>query len=186
MEGKATDILKDIMQKLSMINAEEVQEEVDNVEVVAEEVSAEVEVKEEVELSEEVEEVAEEEATELTEDSTEEATDEVSEELAEEEVEEEAAEELDEDKYVSRDEFDSKISELMDLIESMKGDMGKEKEMYEAEKAELSAQIEKLSAEPAAEPISHAPNQKQEQKEMIRYAQNRPSSTINRVFSKLN
>ena len=184
MEGKATDILKDIMQKLSMINAEEVQEEVDNVEVVAEEVSAEVEVKEEVELSEEVEEVAEEEATELAEDSTEEATDEVSEELAEEEVEAEA-EELDEDKYVSRDEFDSKIAELMDLIESMKGDMGKEKEMYEAEKAELSAQIEKLSAEPAVEPISHAPNQKEEQKEMVRFAQNRPSSTINRVFSKL-
>ena len=46
-----------------------------------------------------------------------------------EEVEEEAIEELDEDKYVSRDEFDSKIAELKDLIESMKGDMGKEKEM---------------------------------------------------------
>jgi hypothetical protein len=36
MEGKATLILKDIMQKLSMINAEEVKEEVENVEVSAE------------------------------------------------------------------------------------------------------------------------------------------------------
>lgn len=175
MEGKATVILKDIMQKLSMINAEEVKEEVDNVEVVAEQVAAEVEVKEEVELSEEVEEVAED-ATELAEDSTEEAQDEV----------EEEAEDLEEDKYVSRDEFDSKIAELMDMIESAKGDMGKEKEMYEAEKAELSAQIEKLSAEPAVEPINHAPNQKQEKIEGFKFGQNRPLSTLDRVMSKLN
>lgn len=51
MEGKATLILKDIMQKLSMINSEEVKEEVENVEVSAEEVAPEVEVKEEVVLS---------------------------------------------------------------------------------------------------------------------------------------
>ena len=177
MEGKATVILKDIMQKLSMINAEEAKEEVDNVEVVAEEVAAEVEVKEEIELSEEEKEVAEE-ATELADDSEEEEK-EVSE---EEDIDE--AEDLEEE-YVSKSEFDAKIAELKDLIESAKGDMAKEKEAYETEKAELSAQVEKLSAEPAVEPISHAPNQKEEQKEMVRLAQNRPSSTINRVFSKL-
>ena len=65
MEGKATLILKDIMQKLSMINSEEVKQEVDNVEVAAEEVTPEVEVKEEVALSEQNEEVVEE-TTELS------------------------------------------------------------------------------------------------------------------------
>ena len=102
MEGKATDILKDIMQKLSMINSDEAQE-VDNVDVVAEEVSAEVEVKEEIELSEEVEEVVEE-TTELAEDSIEETQDEVEEEAE--------VEEMEDDKYISREEFDAKISEL--------------------------------------------------------------------------
>ena len=52
MEGKATLLLKDIMQKLSMINSAEVKQEVDNVEVAAEEVTPEGEVKEEVALSE--------------------------------------------------------------------------------------------------------------------------------------
>jgi hypothetical protein len=68
----------------------------------------------------------------------------------------------------------------------MKGEMGKEKESYEQEKAELSAQIEKLSAEPAVEPLAHNPEQKQEKNEGFKFGQNRPLSTLDRVMSKLN
>tara|TARA_Y100000114_G_scaffold114086_1_gene108085 strand:- start:583 stop:1119 length:537 start_codon:yes stop_codon:yes gene_type:complete len=178
MEGKATLILKDIMQKLSMINSEEVKEEVDNVEVSAEEVAPEVEVTEEVALSED--EVAEE-ATELSNESAEE---DLSGHDKEEDPDEE--EELEEEKYVSKSEFDSKIAELKDMIESMKGEMGKGMETYEKEKAELNAQIEKLSAEPAVEPLAHNPEQKQEKNEGFKFGQNRPQSTLDRVMSKLN
>jgi len=187
MESKATNILNDIMQKLSAISEPETKK-VENIEVAAEEVTESPEV-EEVALSEDsVEEVATEEVEVAPEaESTEEV------ELAEEseedkeapEVEEDEAEELEED-YVSKEDFDSKIAELEDMIKSIKEDMMVEYDKVEAEKAELSAQVEKLSAEPAAEPIAHAPSQKTEQKEVIKFGQNRPANTLDRVFSKLN
>lgn len=187
MESKATNILNDIMQKLSAISEPETKK-VENIEVAAEEVNGSPEV-EEVALSEDsVEEVATEEVEAAPEaESTEEV------ELAEEseedkeapEVEEDEAEELEED-YVSKQDFDSKIAELEDMIKSIKEDMMVEYDKVEAEKAELSAQVEKLSAEPAAEPIAHAPSQKTEQKEVIKFGQNRPANTLDRVFSKLN
>ena len=187
MESKATNILNDIMQKLSAISEPETKK-VENIEVAAEEVTESPEV-EEIALSEDsVEEVATEEVEAAPEaESTEEV------ELAEEseedkeapEVEEDEAEELEED-YVSKEDFDSKIAELEDMIKSIKEDMMVEYDKVEAEKAELSAQVEKLSAEPAAEPIAHAPSQKTEQKEVIKFGQNRPANTLDRVFSKLN
>jgi hypothetical protein len=187
MESKATNILNDIMQKLSAISEPETKK-VENIEVASEEVNGSPEV-EEVALSEDsVEEVA----TEKVETAPEaESTEEV--ELAEEseedkevpEAEEDEAEELEED-YVSKQDFDSKIAELEDMIKSIKEDMMVEYDKVEAEKAELSAQVEKLSAEPAAEPIAHAPSQKTEQKEVIKFGQNRPANTLDRVFSKLN
>jgi hypothetical protein len=187
MESKATNILNDIMQKLSAISEPETKK-VENIEVAAEEVTESPEV-EEIALSEDsVEEVATEEVEAAPEaESTEEV------ELAEEseedkeapEVEEDEAEELEED-YVSKQDFDSKIAELEDMIKSIKEDMMVEYDKVEAEKAELSAQVEKLSAEPAAEPIAHAPSQKTEQKEVIKFGQNRPANTLDRVFSKLN
>lgn len=187
MESKATNILNDIMQKLSAISEPETKK-VENIEVAAEEVTESPEV-EEVALSEDsVEEVATEEVEAAPEaESTEEV------ELAEEseedkeapEVEEDEAEELEED-YVSKQDFDSKIAELEDMIKSIKEDMMVEYDKVESEKAELSAQVEKLSAEPAAEPIAHAPSQKTEQKEVIKFGQNRPANTLDRVFSKLN
>jgi hypothetical protein len=187
MESKATNILNDIMQKLSAISETETKK-VENIEVAAEEVTETPKV-EEVALSEDsVEEVATEEVEAAPEvESTEEV------ELAEEseedkeapEAEEDEAEELEED-YVSKQDFDSKIAELEDMIKSIKEDMMVEYDKVEAEKAELSAQVEKLSAEPAAEPIAHAPSQKTEQKEVIKFGQNRPANTLDRVFSKLN
>ena len=185
MESKATSILNDIMQKLSAINETETKE-VENIEVAAEEVN-EVDKVEEVALSEdstEVEEVSEEEVEVASEDnSTEEVelSDEVSAEL-EEEVSEEV--ELMEG-YVKEEDFNSKIAELEDMIKSIKEDMMVEYGKVEEEKQELSSQLEKLSAEPAAEPIAHAPSNKNEQKEVIKFGQNRPANTLDRVFSKL-
>lgn len=175
MESKATNILNDIMQKLSAITAEEVNE-VENIEVQAEEVAETPEV-EEVALSEDTAEV-------------EKVSEEV--ELAEEESEEEAAESEEEsdeveleEGYVKVEDFNSKVAELEDMIKSLKEDMMVEYGKVEEEKAELSAQVEKLSAEPAAEPIAHAPSQINEQKEVIKFGQNRPANTLDRVFSKL-
>jgi len=188
MESKATNILNDIMQKLSAISEPETKK-VENIEVTAEEVTESPEV-EEVALSEDsVEEVATEEVEAAPEaESTEEV------ELAEESEEETTEEDLEEDSeevelmegYVKEEDFNSKIAELEDMIKSIKEDMMVEYDKVEAEKAELSAQVEKLSAEPAAEPIAHAPSQKTEQKEVIKFGQNRPANTLDRVFSKLN
>lgn len=181
MESKATNILNDIMQKLSAITEVETKE-VENIEVQAEEVETpEVE---EVALSEDSTEV---ELSEEVEESTEEV------ELAEEEVKEESTdleEEVSEEVelmegYVKEEDFNSKIAELEDMIKSMKEDMMVEYNKVEQEKAELSSQLEKLSAEPAAEPIAHAPSQKNEEKEVVKFGQNRPANTLDRVFSKL-
>ena len=97
------------------------------------------------------------------------------EEIVEEEVKEE---ELDEEKYVSRDEFESKISELKEMIEGLK--MEKEEE-----KVEMSKQIEKLSAEPAATPIKHNPEETKSNAQGYKFGQNQPQTTLNRVMSKL-
>ncbi len=168
---KATSILNDIMEKLSLVKKDEVKE---------------VEVKEEVNLSEQVkeEELKSQELTELAcqeevkEDlSTEEV---VSEELQEElPVMEEASEEIemDETKYVGRDEFDSKISELKNMIEEMKLGYGEEKLSMEKE-------IEKLSAEPASEPIAHNPEGEVKQN-FKSFGQNKIMNTRDRVMNKI-
>ena len=184
MESKATNILNDIMQKLSAITAEEVKE-VENIEVQAEEVTETPEV-EEVALSEdsaEVEEATEDEVEVSSEDNS---TEEV-------ELSEEDTTELEEDSeevelmegYVKEEDFNSKIAELEDMIKSIKEDMMVEYDKVEKEKAELSSQVEKLSAEPAAEPIAHSPSEKMENKQVIKFGQNRPANTLDRVFSKL-
>jgi hypothetical protein len=168
---KATSILNDIMQKLSLVKKDEVKE---------------IEVKDEVNLSEQIkeEETLSQELTELAcqeevkeELSTEEV---VSEELQEEvPVIEEVSDEIemDEDKYVGRDEFDSKISELKGMIEEMK--LG-----YSEEKLSMENKIEKLSAEPASEPISHNPEGEVKQN-FKSYGQNKVMSTRDRVMNRI-
>jgi len=168
---KATSILNDIMEKLSLVKKDEVKE---------------VEVKDKVNLSEQIkeEETLSQELTELAcqeevkeELSTEEV---VSEELQEEvPIIEEASEEveMDEMKYVGRDEFDSKISELKRMIEEMK--LG-----YGEEKLSMQNKIEKLSSEPASEPISHNPEGEVKQN-FKSYGQNKIMSTRDRVMNRI-
>ena len=168
---KATSILNDIMEKLSLVKKDEVKE----VEV-NQEVNLSEQIKEEEKLSQELTELAcqEEVKEEL---STEEV---VSEELQEEvPVIEEASQEIemDETKYVGRDEFDSKISELKGMIEEMK--LG-----YGEEKLSMENKIEKLSAEPASEPISHNPEGEVKQN-FKSYGQNKVLSTRDRVMNRI-
>jgi hypothetical protein len=166
---KATSILNDIMQKLSLVKKDEVKE----IEV-NQEVNLSEEIKEEEKLSQELTELAcqEEVKEELSSEEV------VSEELQEEvPVIEEASEEveMDEMKYVGRDEFDSKISELKKMIEEMK--LG-----YNEEKLSMEKEIEKLSAEPASEPISHNPEGESKQN-LKSFGQNRMMNTRDRVMN---
>lgn len=170
---KATSILNDIMEKLSLVKKDEVKE---------------VEVKEEVNLSEQIKEEEEmsQKLTELAcacegEEKEDLASEEVvSEELQEEIPEMEASEEIemDETKYVGRDEFESKISELKGMIEEMK--LG-----YKEEKLSMEKEIEKLSAEPASEPIAHNPEGEVKQKNFNSFAQNRVMNTRDRVMNRI-
>ena len=104
----------------------------------------------------------------------------VSEELQEEAPEMEVSEEIemDETKYVGRDEFESKISELKGMIEEMK--LG-----YKEEKLSMEKEIEKLSAEPASEPIAHNPEGEVKQKNFNSFAQNRVMNTRDRVMNRI-
>jgi len=168
---KATSILNDIMEKLSLVKKDEVKE----VEV-NQEVNLSEQIKEEEKLSQELTELAcqEEVKEELSSEEV------VSEELQEEvPVIEEASEEIemDETKYVGRDEFDSKISELKKMIEEMK--LG-----YNEEKLSMEKEIEKLSAEPASEPIAHNPEGEVKQN-FKSFGQNKIMSTRDRVMNRI-
>ena len=168
---KATSILNDIMEKLSLVKKDEVKE----VEV-NQEVNLSEQIKEEEEMSQKLTELAcqEEVKEELSSEEV------VSEELQEEvPVIEEASEEveMDETKYVSKDEFESKISELKGMIEEMK--LG-----YSEEKLSMQKEIEKLSAEPASEPISHNPEGEVKQN-FKSFGQNKIMSTRDRVMNRI-
>jgi hypothetical protein len=154
---KATSVLSDIMQKLSSIGKpEEVKEEV-------------------VELSEEVTEteVKEEEVV-LAEEGEE--GEEIVEEVVEEIVEEQ---ELDEEKYVSREEFENAIADIKAMFIEVSNS-------YQEEKLEMSAQIEDLSKAPASEPLSHSPEAELSSKKQVLFSQKRKGSTMDRVLSKMN
>lgn len=114
----------------------------------------------------------------------------ISEIKAAEEKEEEPKEEEDEKEemaYVTKEEF----GKAMDEIKAAIADLMKDKEEMSAEQVgkivteELAAQEKvELSETPAAEPIKHNPEQVQS-KVNLRFAQNRPMSTLDRVMSKL-
>lgn len=168
---KATSILNDIMEKLSLIKKDDVKE----VELKEEEVQLSEQLTEEEEMSQELTELACQEevvAEELSSDEVE--AEELQEEVSAEEVSEEI--EMDEKKYVSREEFDMKIKSIMDKIDEMK--LG-----YDKEKVSMSKQIEELSKEPAAEPINQGSDSEPVKK--ILYAQNRSFTTKDRVLNSI-
>tara|TARA_S200002703_G_scaffold31594_1_gene27649 strand:+ start:3863 stop:4393 length:531 start_codon:yes stop_codon:yes gene_type:complete len=168
---KATSILNDIMEKLSLVKKDEVKE----VEV-NQEVNLSEQIKEEEKLSQELTELACQEEVKEELSSEEVVSEDLQEEAPEMEVSEEI--EMDETKYVGRDEFESKISELKGMIEEMK--LG-----YGEEKLSMQKEIEKLSAEPASEPIAHNPERDVKQKNFNSFAQNRVMNTRDRVMNRI-
>jgi peroxiredoxin family protein len=157
---KSTTILNEILQKLSLITKED---------ELAQDINEE-DVQEEVVLSEEVQE----------------ETEELNEETPQEEVEVEAEEESTDlmEGYVKEEKFNEVMSamkaELDALKEAVKGKM----QEYKSQKEELSKQVEELSAEPAAEPIKHAPESDEPKRGMFTNP-NKPMSTLDRVMQRL-
>ena len=161
---KATSLLNEILQKLSLLTKEEATEEV----VLSEEVEA---------VEEETQEVAE-----ATEELAE-ASEEITEEVLEEETELEAG-------YVTEEAFASKVSEMEAELASIKAMVQEQMSSLVKEKEELSSQVEKLSSdlasEPATEPIKHDPESSSERKQVFSYGTKRPANTLDRVFNRLN
>lgn len=175
---KATTVLSDIMQKLSSIgsSSKEVKEEA--VELSAEAPVVSEKAVDKIEMSAETiteDKVEEEVSVELAEDSKELAVE--AEEVVE-EVEEIVEEDLDEEKYVSREEFEAAIAEIKAMF-------GQLNSAYEEEKVEMSEQIETLSKEPSAEPIAHSPEAEVEVSKKRLFSQNKPMTAMEKVLSKM-
>tara|TARA_R100001443_G_scaffold1177_2_gene4487 strand:- start:6131 stop:6661 length:531 start_codon:yes stop_codon:yes gene_type:complete len=170
-KNKATLILKDIMEKLSLIKKEELSQE-----------QVEEQVKEEADMSLKLTEEAVNEEVHLEEvKSEEEVVEEVQEEVQLEEQEseviaEEEDVELDEEKYVTREQYQKDMASIKSMIEDMKL-------RYEDEKVSMSKEIEKLSAQPAAAPIQH--NSEDESEPKFKFARDRRKSTLDRVMENL-
>lgn len=166
-QPKATSILNEILEKLSALTVED--QKVEDVAVEAEELSA---VEEEAPVEEEVQ-------------AAPESVEEVSEELSEEVVEAEAEETELEKGYVTEEAFASKIAEMEAKMAEMAKMIDEQMGSYQKEKEMMSAQIEKLSAEPAAEAINHNPEAATEKKPLYNYGMQRPQNTLDRVFNRL-
>lgn len=164
--SKSTEILNEILQKLSLLTKEdELAQGIADTEVVAEELSSE-----------------EEEAPAVEEEAP--AEEEVSEELSEEPVEAEEETQLMEG-YVKQEDFESKIAAMEAKMAEMAKMIDEEMGGYRKEKEMMSAQIEKLSAEPAAEAINHTPEAATEKKPVYNYGMQRSQNTLDRVFNRL-
>ena len=111
----------------------------------------------------------------------------------EEVVEEEAAEEVEEMEYVSKEEFAAALDEIKAMIEEMKAGYDNEEEMSAeveetVEETTESKEQEELKAElskPASAPLKHSPEKTAEQKQMVRFAKNRPHNVLDKVFQNL-
>ena len=171
---KATTILNEILQKLSKLTKEDELAQGIKEEAVAEN------------LSEQVKEDNQEAKQELSEEVTQEASEESAEaELSEESTEVEAEETQLMEGYVKKEEFESKISSLeskmAELMKKVDEDLG----YANREKKMMSEQIEKLSAEPAAETIKHSPETEVKKANISFKNPNRPISTLDRVLERI-
>jgi len=168
---KATTILNEILQKLSKLTKEDELAQGIKEEVVAES------------LSEQVKEDNQEAKQELSEEVKQEASEES--ELSEESTEVEAEETQLMEGYVKQEEFESKISSLeskmAELMKKVDEDLG----YANRDKKMMSKQIEKLSAEPAAETIKHSPETEVKKANVSFINPNRPISTLDRVLERI-
>lgn len=161
MENNSTTILNEILEKLSVLTKEdEMAQGIENADVVSEKVEAS----------------AQEPSTDLNEDEDEAPA------PTPEPVE--AEENPDVKTYVTMDAFNEVTTSLKAEIEAIKKKMMAEVQNYKSQKEELSKEIEKLSAEPAAEPIKHSP-EPESKKLDLNFSNNRPQSTLDRVMQRI-
>lgn len=131
---------------------------------------------------EEVNEIEVNEPTELAYDDKKEG---MEDEMSPEDVAEDTAEEA--VKYATKEELDAAVAEMKAMYDKIMEEMGSEEMEVEIPAEELSKQEEvELSAEAPVEPIAHTPEVETAAKQNIRLAQNRPMSTLDRVFAQLN
>jgi hypothetical protein len=98
------------------------------------------------------------------------------------ESEEEVEAEKEEMGYVTKEELAEAVSEIKAMIEDMKKEeMSEEVETTNVEETELSEEL----SQPAAEPIAHNPEQKNNNIG-VKFAQNRRLTTFDKVLSKIN
>lgn len=103
------------------------------------------------------------------------------------EIKDAEAEEVEEELgYVTKEELAEAVSEIKAMIEDLKKEeMSEEVETTNVEETELSEDLKEELSQPAAEPIAHNPEQKQNNIN-VKFAQNRKQTTLDRVLSKIN
>lgn len=112
------------------------------------------------------------------------------EEVAEDEVAEEEVTE--EELYVSKEEFAQAVDEIKAMIDEIKAGYGKDEEEEMKEEVEMSTEndeqeeLKEELSKPATEPLKHSPEKTAEQRDMVRFAQKRPQTILDKVFQKLN
>jgi hypothetical protein len=99
---------------------------------------------------------------------------------------EEVADDSEEMKYATKEELEAAVAEMKAMYQQIMDQMGSG-EMEVEVPQELSKQEPvELSAESPVEPIAHTPEVEAAVRPNIRLAQNRPMSTLDRVFAQLN
>ena len=141
----------------------------------------EIEAQEEVVLAEETQEIQDPVQEELSEEV--ESQEELAEEPAQEDLIEESA---NEQKYVSRDEFDAAMKEMKEMYTKVLEVMSPEaSEDVPADLAQDESITEELSAQEDTDTLVHTPDAQVEEKKMHLYAQGRKKTTEDYVFASL-
>lgn len=100
-------------------------------------------------------------------------------EASKEDVVEEKVELSAEPTYITKDEFEKFQTELTSVIKETMSALSKDKE-------ELSKEVAKLSAQPAAKAIVHSPESEESKPQGRTYGHGRPMQTIDRVLGEMN
>lgn len=106
----------------------------------------------------------------------------------EEVVEDETTEETEEMEYVSKEEFAVALEEIKAMIEDLKAGYDEKMNAETEEQTSENEEQEELKAElskPATEPLKHSP-EKVADRELVRFAKNRPHNILDTIFQKLN
>ena len=116
---------------------------------------------------------------------------EVSAELAEEEaMEDEPKEEPKEEKYVTKQEMEAALAEVKAMYDELMEKMSYEEEMQVPQEVEENLSKDEPKQEvkeelSAVEPLTHSPEEAQEQKQRIKLSQNRMPSILDRVYAQI-